>query len=101
MLLLAHLGSLSTPTIQVAAAVPFPTCSVPVQRPVSFATTWESTCECVGVGSRWYGGKCGQVCVSHTRARAHTDTDLMPGVMVAVMVAGYERRMGVLSRYEM
>lgn len=64
MLLLALLGSLSTSTIQIAATVPFPTCSVPVQRPVFFATTWESTCECVGVGSRWSDGKCG---CNHTK----------------------------------
>ena len=37
----------------------FPTCRAPVQRPVFVATTWESTCECVGGGSQWSHGSCG------------------------------------------
>ena len=45
--------------------VPFPTCAVPVQRPVFYATTWESTCECAGTGSRWSDGTCG---CNHTKA---------------------------------
>ena len=45
-------------------SVPFPTCVAPVQRPVFYATTWESTCECAGAGSRWSDGACG---CNHTK----------------------------------